>query len=172
MSQSLATGDHEAVLAKLTELIDEIQFAMLTTVEADGTLRSRPMATHRNPGKICDGTLWFFTKGNAPKADEVRDDQHVNLSYASPGQNKYVSLSGKAFLIHNRAKFEEFWKPEYKAWFPKGIDDPELALLRVIISKAEYWDTPGSSVVHAIGLIKAVATGQQYQPGDHEKVEL
>jgi general stress protein 26 len=172
MSQSLATGDHEAVLAKLTELIDEIQFAMMTTVEADGTLRSRPMATHRNPGKVCDGTLWFFTKGNAPKADEVRDDQHINLSYASPGQNKYVSLSGKAILVHNRAKIEEFWKPEYKAWFPDGIDDPELAILRVIISKAEYWDTPGSNVGHAIGLIKAVATGQQYQPGDHEKVEL
>ncbi len=168
MSESSPSSDQEAALVKLTELIDEIQFAMLTTVEADGSLRSRPMATHRNPGKTLDGALWFFTKAGAPKIDEVREDK----SYASPGQSKYVSLSGTAALVRDRLKIEEFWNPKYKAWFPKGLDDPELALLRVDVNKAEYWDTPGSSVVHAIGYLKAVATGQSYQPGDHEKVEL
>jgi general stress protein 26 len=172
MSQSVETHDQTASLEKLTALIDEIQFAMMTTIEADGSLRSRPMATHRNPGKVFDGALWFFTKADAPKTEEVREDQHVNLSYASTGQNKYVSLSGTAVLVRERAKIEEFWNPKYKAWFPKGLEDPDLALLRVDVSKAEYWDTPSSSVVHVIGFIKATVTGKKYQPGDHEKVNL
>ncbi len=163
---------HDEALKKLGQLIADIQFAMLTTVEPDGSIRSRPMATHRDKSGTFDGTLYFFTKGDAPKADEVRQDQHVNLSYSSPEQSKYVSISGTALIVRDRKKAEELWDPKYKAWFPKGLDDPELALLRVTAEKAEYWDTPSSTVAHAIGLVKALATGKPYHPGDHEKVSL
>ncbi|MDQ3122831.1 MAG: pyridoxamine 5'-phosphate oxidase family protein [Actinomycetota bacterium] len=36
---------------------------MMTTVEADGSLRSRPMWTQ---GDEFDGSLWFFTSDEAP----------------------------------------------------------------------------------------------------------
>ena len=163
---------HEEAVKKLGRLIKDIQFAMLTTIEPDGTLRSRPMATHQGPGKEFDGVLWFFTKGDAPKVDEVERDRHVNLSYASPEKNKYVSVSGIGILVRDKVKAKELWDPKYKAWFPQGLDDPELALLRVDVTKAEYWDTPGGAVVHAFGLVKALATGKGYEPGGHEKVSL
>ena len=38
----------------------------------------------------------------------------------------------------------------FEAWFPKGKEDPDLNLLRVEISKAEYWDAPGKRMVHLI----------------------
>ncbi len=164
--------DHAAAIKKLGDLIKDIQYAMLTTTEPDGSLRSRPMATHQDPKSEFDGVLWFFTKGDAPKVDEVEQDRHVNLSYASPEKSKYVSLSGTARLVRDRNKAEQLWDPKYKAWFPKGLDDPELALLRVEVAKAEYWDTPSSPIVHAIGLVKALATGRAFDPGDHEKVTL
>ncbi len=164
--------DHDAAVKKLGQMIKDIQFAMLTTVEPDGSLRSRPMATHQDHDKEFDGVLWFFTKGEAPKIDEVKQDQHVALSYASPEQSKYVSVSGTALLVRDKAKAAELWDPKYKAWFPKGLDDPDLALLRVDVAKAEYWDTPSSTVAHAIGLVKALATGKSHDPGDHEKVNL
>jgi len=163
---------HDEAVKKLGRLIQDIQFAMMTTVEPDGSLRSRPMATHQDHGKDFDGILWFFTKADAPKADEVRKDEHVALSYSSPEQSKYVSVSGTAMLVRDKLKAKELWDPKYKAWFPKGLDDPELALLRVAVVKAEYWDVPPSPIAHAIGLVKAIATGQSYKPGDHEKVML
>ena len=168
-------NDHvaqEDAVRKLGELIKDLQFAMLTTIEPDGSLRSRPMATHQDHGKEFDGVLWFFTKGDTPKVDEVKQDQHVNLSYASPEKNKYVSVSGIGTLVRDKVKAKELWDPKYKAWFPDGLDDPELALLRVDVIKAEYWDTPGGTIVHALGLVKALATGKSYEPGDHEKVSL
>ena len=164
--------EHEQAVKKLGKLIADIQFAMLTTIEADGSLRSRPMATHQDHGREFDGVLWFFTKGDTPKVEEVKEDQHVNLSYAAPEQNKYVSVSGIGTLVRDGVKAKELWDPKYKAWFPKGLDDPELALLRVDVTKAEYWDTPGGAVVHVLGLVKALATGKSYDPGDHEKVNL
>jgi general stress protein 26 len=163
---------HEDAIKRLGQLIGDIRFAMLTTVEPDGTLRSRPMATHQDHGKEFDGVLWFFTKAESGKIDEVEQDQHVNLSYASPEKSKYVSVSGIATIVRDKVKAEELWDPKYKAWFPDGLENPNLALLRVDATKAEYWETPGGAVVYAIGLVKALATGQSYQPGDHEKVDL
>ena len=155
---------------KLVELIKDLGVAMMTTVEPDGTLRSRPMHTHLD-GDF-DGALWFFTKEHSGKVFELDNDRHVNLSYACPKSQKYVSVSGRGRLVQDRARAERLWTPAYKAWFPQGLGDPELALLRVECDKGEYWDTASSTVVHAVGYIKASLTGDAHKPGDHEKVSL
>ncbi len=163
------TDSNENINKKLHDLIKDIRFAMLTTVEEDGTLRSRPMATQEFE---FDGDLWFFTAAHAPKVDEVQHNQHVNVSYAEPKDQKYVSVSGTAQLVRDRAKIEELWNPLFKAWFPQGLDDPELALLKVSVEKAEYWDSPSSKVVRLVGFAKALLTGKQIgNPGDHAKIE-
>ena len=156
---------------KLCELIKGIRIAMLTTVDDDGSLRSRPMA---NQDTAFDGTLWFFTEFNSAKVHEVEHDQHVNLSYAKPEDSTYVSVSGKATIVRDRAKMEELWSPIHKAWFPKGLDDPNIALLRVDVDKAEYWDSPSSAVVRLIGFAKAITTGKRYgeEGADHQKVNF
>ena len=60
--------DRESSIRKLAELIGEIRIAMLTTTTEDGSMRSRPMTTQL--AKF-DGKLWFFTKRESPKADEI-----------------------------------------------------------------------------------------------------
>ena len=162
------TSSHEAI-QKAGELIQGIKVAMLTTLEDDGSLHSRPMATQEAE---FDGTLWFFTRAGTAKVHEVEHDQHVNISYADPAGNRYVSVSGRAQLVRDKIKVEELWSPVLKAWFPDGLDDPELALLKVSVEKAEYWDAPSSTVVHIVGVAKALATGQPYEPGDNEKIDL
>jgi general stress protein 26 len=161
--------DYQENIKKLRELIKDIKFAMLTTVEQDGTLRSRPMVTQQSE---FDGNLWFFTNANAPKVDEVEQNQHVNVSYAEPDKQKYVSVSGIAELVRDRQKIEELWNPLYKAWFPQGVDDPNLALLKVSIEHAEYWDSPSAAVVRLVGFVKALTTGKPYSGGEHEKIDL
>jgi general stress protein 26 len=154
---------------KLRELLKDIKFAMLTTIEEDGTLRSRPMATQQVE---FDGDLWFFTNAKAHKVDEVQQHQQVNVSYAQPDKQKYVSVSGTAKLVRDRAKIEELWNPLFKAWFPQGLEDPDLALLKVSIDKAEYWDSPSSQVVRLAGFLKSVVTGKPIgNAGEHEKIE-
>jgi general stress protein 26 len=163
---AVTSGEH---LAKLRELIKDIDFGMLTTVD-DGSLRSRPMSTN---GEVdADGDLWFFTYASTHKVEEIRRDRHVNVSFADPKHHRYVSVSGLAELVRDRTKIEQLWKPELKAWFPKGADEPDIALLKVHATKAEYWDSPSSPVVHAIGFVTALATGQTYEPGESEKLDL
>ena len=156
---------------KLAKLIKGIRVAMLTTVEADGCLRSRPMAMQDS---AFDGTLWFFTRIDTAKVHEIERDRHVNLSFANPSDEVYVSVSGKARVVRDPAKAKELWNPINKAWFPQGLDDPNLGLVRVDVEKAEYWDSPSSAVVQLIGFAKAIATGKPYgdEVTDNEKISL
>jgi general stress protein 26 len=161
----------EDCVRKLSELIHDIKVAMLTTVEPDGHLRSRPMATQ---GSDFDGQLWFFTAIDSGKVHEVQLDQYVNVAYSQPDKQIYVSVSGRATISQDKAKLKELWNPIHKAWFPKGLDDPNLALLRVDVDRAEYWDAPSGKLVQLVGFVKAVVTGQPYgeEGVEHAKVEL
>jgi general stress protein 26 len=155
-------------LQKLAEKIKDLKTAMLVTAEEDGTLRARPMQTL----KIEGNNLWFLTGANSPKSHEIRHESHVNLTFAHEDDKLYVSVSGIATISRDRQKIEELWSEPFRAWFPEGKDDPNIAVLRVEITQAEYWDTPSSPVVHLIGYAKAVVTGDRYQPGDNEKINV
>ncbi len=165
----MSTEEPSNPIKKLGEMIHDIKYAMLTTIDDGGALRSRPMATQT---KTFEGELWFFTRASAPKVDEVEHDHHVNVSYSHPGDQRYVSVSGLAKLVRDPKKNEEHWTPAMKAWFPKGPDDPETAMLQVVVDKAEYWDTGSSAMVHLVGFVKAAVTGKPYHPGENEKLDL
>jgi general stress protein 26 len=166
MDHGTATQDERK---KLAELIKDIRFAMLTTQEPDGTLRSRPLTTQRED---FDGDLWFFIGAASGTAHEVERDRQVNVSYAAPDKDAYVSISGRANVVRDRRKMEEVWNPVYKAWFPEGLDDPNLALLRVEATQAEYWDAPNGKLVQAVGLAKSLLTGKPFEGGENEKLKL
>lgn len=162
-------ADRNEDYKKLEEMIEGIRIAMLTTVDDDGTIRSRPMGTQDIE---FNGDLWFFTKEHSAKVEEVQQEHQVNVAYADPGKNRYVSVSGRATLVTDPVKLKELWTPVLKAWFPDGLEDPELALLKVSVEKAEYWEGPSSKVVQLLGFAKAALTGKPYDTGEHEKLDL
>lgn len=166
-----AGGQDPGAVAKLGELIKDIRIAMLTTVEPDGTLLSRPMAML---GKRFDGKLWFFSSVSSTKAKDVARRHQVNVAFADPKGNRYVSVSGQATVTQDRRKAEEFWTPLVKAWFPKGLEDPDLGLMEIDVERAEYWDTPEGKVVELIGLAKSLLTGRPYEPDEsqHQVIAL
>ena len=156
-------------LEKLIELIKDINVAMMTTMDDDGCLRSRPMRAMETKA---DGVIWFFTGYESGKTHEIANDSHVNLSYAKPSDELYVSVSGKARVLRDKQKIDELWNPFMKTWFPQGKDDPNIGLIKVTIDKAEYWDAPNSAVVHLYGVVKAALTGERPDAGENKKINL
>ncbi len=155
-------------IEKLKGLLEDIDFAMLTTM-ADGKFRSRPMSTQEMDE---NGDLWFFTSDETHKIEEIEADSRVLVAYSQPNDNTYVSVFGRAELVKDKAKIEELWNPILKAWFPDGLDDPHLSLLKISVEEAEYWDSPNSKLVQIAGFVKALVTGQQAKGGDHGTVNL
>lgn len=161
-------GSTRQDFAHLKQLIEDIRIGMLTTTDADGTLRSRPLQT---VGVEDDGTLWFFTSQSSPKIAEAQSDGgRVNVSYAHPGKQDYVSVSGRAAIVHDREKMRAMYTKWVEVFFPKGLNDPDLALLRIDIDKAEYWDSPGTALGRLYAVGKAFATGEAV--GDNQKLKL
>ena len=157
-------------LGRLREIVKAVDICMLTTTDDEGGLRSRPMSNNRDVE--FDGDLWFFTYGSSHKVDEVGRVPQVNASFADVGAQLYASLTGRAEVVRDRARIEELWKPQLRAWFPEGVDTPDIALLKVTVERAEYWDGSQSFVAHAVGLVSSLISGEPAQLGENEKLDL
>ncbi len=159
-----------SLLAKINLLrakIENIKVAMLTTREADNSLRSRPMSLAHMDNSGC---LWFFTNEFTPKADEVYLNPDVNVSFTDIANQLYVSVSGEATLSHDTEKMKLLWNPILRSWFPEGLEDPDLALICVTIRQAEYWDAPASKMAQMIQAVKNAITGDEI--GEHRKFDF
>lgn len=154
---------------QLNELIRDIKLAMLVTVHSDGVVHSCPMAAQEAD---LDGHLWFFTATHTDKVDAIRENDNVCVAYADPEGQRYVSVSGRAQLLNSPEKKKEFWNPLYKAWFPRGLEEPTLVLIRVQITDAEYWRESEGKMVRLLGFAKAAFTGEQYRPGGYREIEF
>ena len=158
---------------KLTGLIGHTKFCMMATAQSDGTLRSRPMATHGADSSEV-ALLWFFTYRNSSKVDELEANAHVNLGYVGEGETLFISISGRAELNFDRERMKQLWTPALKAWFPKELDEPNIALLKVTVQQAEYWDNTSNALVQLYGYAKAALTGKPHtgEGQDHAKISL
>lgn len=156
--QTQSEADRQSAINHLRELISDIPVAMLTTVNSDGGLDSRPMV---NINQRFEGELWFFTDRDDPKVAAIAAHPQINVSFASPMKHRYVSASGTAKLVDDKKRCEMHWSDECEAWFPKGLGDPKLGMLRIDVISAEFWDQQLGSMVAIAGLIKRLATGSK-----------
>ena len=123
---------------RLQVVLDDFHVAMMTTIQPrDGSLHSRPMMAQA-PG--FDGNLWFFSRYASGKVDEIRAGSQVNLSFSDPSRGRYLSIAGAAYVERDPQKMKELWSEMYRVWFPRGLDEPDLVLLRIEVSLAEIWD--------------------------------
>ena len=154
------TQDRDYSLDDLWSLIEDVRFAMLCTRDAEGGLRSRPMTTLRRRDAD-ERDIWFFTANDAPPAQDIERDGTVNLAYASPSKDLYVSVGGQASIVTDRALMRELWTPMAKAWFPDGPEAPDLRLVQVRIEQADYWDIKESKPTQVFLMAKAALTGDR-----------
>jgi general stress protein 26 len=157
-------------MEKLLKIINSVHVAMMTTTEADSSMRSRPLATLRTSD--FNGFLWFFIAGDSPKVAEIGVHHQVNLSYADPVHQCFASVSGLGMVLRDPEKMTELWNPMVKVWFPDGLDDPNLVLLRVSIDKAEYWDASSNPIQRIAAFTKALTTGDASDIGENKKLQL
>lgn len=160
--------DRATALAELARLIEGIPVAMVTSRADDDMLGSRPMLLERLDG----GVLTFLTHLSSQKVHEVARDPRVNVAFVSDKGDRYVSVSGTATVTHDPARMRKLWKATYRAWFPGGADDPDSAIFTVRIERIEYWDVPTNKLVRVWCAVKALATGQVVEAGDHQTRDL
>ncbi len=153
-------------LKHIAELIEDIAISMLTTVESDGSLASRPMYALEMDAS---GAIWFFTDRRSSKVGRLGV---VNLAFTDLDDSCYVSLSGHGDIVGDRSHIERLWSPFARPWFPDGPDSPNLALLKFVPHSADYWDAPSSKMVRAVSNLVSIVAGKPIGMGEHGSHEI
>ncbi len=157
----------EADVAKLAQLLKKFRIAMLTTVDGEGTLISRPMAVQEAE---FDGDLWFFAERSSRQVTQLEHNANANVALSS--NDAWVSVSGRIEVVEDTSKAKQLWNSAVEAWFPNGPEDPEVVLLQLHADGAEYWDSPGSRVTTLLSYAKSRLTGHRPDVGENERVDL
>ena len=142
-------------IARVKELVEDIDFTMLTTRDPAGNLVSRPMSTRQMDD---NGDIWFFVLDDSRKVEEAKADDEVGLSYLDSSGHRYVSVAGRARVVHDTAKMQELYSPSLDIWFEDGLDTPGIALLKVTPVECEFWEPRHGKLATAAGMLKALVT--------------
>lgn len=154
---------NEEARKKLKELAEEVKICMFATTDSNDYTYGRPMSTMQVDD---EGALWFFTKEHKKITDEVAADNKVSLLYAHPGKNTYLTIQGTSAAVKDRKKMEELYTPALKGWFPEGLDEPGIVLLKVVPEQAHYWDATEAKLVILLSMVKAAITGTPSNIGE------
>ncbi len=137
-----ATRDTQHLSTALRQI--EVMIFSNTTVE--GHLMSRPMLLQQvDP----DCTMWFFINRNSGFALDIRQHPQVAIAHEDETEGSYLAVSGKAWLVDEPGLISQWWRPEALAWFPLGVTDPDLGLMRVDAYSAHRWE---QGTLHKISL--------------------
>ncbi|MES2622951.1 MAG: pyridoxamine 5'-phosphate oxidase family protein [Patescibacteria group bacterium] len=149
---------------KVGKLIKGIRTCMFVTITQEGEMISRPMATQDIE---FNGSIWFMTSKESNKAKEIQHNNSVALTYADGNGITFVSLTGKAKFVEDKEKIKEYWNPFLKAWF-EGPEDPNITLIEVMVSRAEYWDNKGGKIGALADMAIGAVTGKTNMLDEHE----
>jgi general stress protein 26 len=145
-------------LEKIRQLIKDIDIGMMTTRNGETNFKSRPMSSNGDVSE--DGTLWFFTRRESNLVQELESNPEVHVSFSNPEKHLYVSVSGTAEIITDELTLKYHWKPQLKAWFPDGLESPDITLIRVRMEEGEYWESKGNLLSHTLSFAKSMVTGE------------
>jgi general stress protein 26 len=156
----------------LWDLIKDTRFCMLSHRHTDGTLHSHPLTT-QNKDLGEDGCLYFFVSRSSEVGQRLQQDGNVNLAYANVEKDTWVSVTGTARVSQDMQKKKELFNVMAKAWFPGGVEDPNLELVEVKIEEAEYWNVKENKLLQLLKMGKAAATGTRPKGmGEHAEVHF
>jgi general stress protein 26 len=123
-------------LRTLTRHMRKLDICMMVTISKGGFLNSRPMSNNKDVNY--KGDSWFFSNSNTQKIKDIDANPNVNLNFEGD-KDLFISISGKAKLIRDKATFEKHWVDSLNQWFPDGVDTKGLVLIHVKGKKLQYW---------------------------------
>lgn len=155
--------------SNLYELVKGFDVAMLVTHQSK-EMHARPMVIARLDKGM---DAYLLTDTDSVKVEEIDKNPHALLTFQSTKQ--FASVKGAITIDHDRALLKTMWKETWKIWFPKGMDDPSVAVLKFTALEGEYWNNSGlQGLKYVFDATKAYISGERPKPDSdqHNKIKL
>lgn len=147
---------NKEAIKKIKNMTGDGSFVMLCTNLGSKPFSSCPMAVQEVDD---EGNLWFFSGKDSDHNADIAHDPAAQVLLSDTGSSDYLSLFGTAAIVEDRKKAEELWSSFVKVWFPEGIDDPNLSLVRFSPREGFYWDTKHGKMVAIAKMAASLVTG-------------
>ena len=154
----------EEALKKLRELLEHFPIAFMVTTTG-GHAHARPLGVTGKAEEF-DGTLWFITDRRSHKIDEIADGAETSLTFQNDERGTYAHMRGHAAVVEDHEHLATLYTTDQRTWFPDGLDDPNMTLVRFDVHDADYWDGHNSMVRKAVAFLKSVVTGRPGRDGN------
>ena len=141
---------NDELIAAAREIISTARYCALITQGVNGRAHARTMDPFPPDDHL---VIWFGTNPKSRKVAEIRRHRRVTLYYFDRDSPAYVTITGLARIVNNRAEKAKHWKDEWKAFYPDR--DQAYLLIAVspqvmevvnekkgIIGDAELWTPP------------------------------
>lgn len=147
----------------LLEFVTKCKFGMMTTRDSvTGMLVSRCMAIAGTENGI---DLIFHTNTATGKAEELKNDPHVNISFLK--DSDWASISGTAQVMQDAEEVKKHYSSALKAWVGDlgdgvhdgSVKDPRLGVIKIRTLTATYAIAHAASITRTLEVVKGTVTG-------------
>ena len=145
---------------------------MLTThdtIDGRQVMRARPMAQYLDAD---NGVIRFMSERTDDKVEEIEAEHDVALIYSQPGNNRFVSVSGRATQTTDRALIKKLWGPAADEWFAGDAETADVVVIEVRPLEAEYWRKDDNAVKRGFEMIKGLVSDAEPDIGANAKVDF
>jgi len=158
----------------LKDIVKNCETGMLTTRSREGHLHSRAM-TPAKSNNSQDNLHFVFIGNNASdKFDEIKNDDHVNVSFYDHATTDWISVAGTACVTQDKTFIRNFWSPILAGYFGDlhdgvhtgDIDDPRVSAIEVIPREIRYWVANKGKLAQTVQVAIGAATGKGRAPGE------
>lgn len=160
----------DKALEKIRELLKQFPIAFMVTAQ-DNAIVARPIGVVGDHAAF-DGSLWFITDRRSRKVQAIESGATTALLFQNDREGAYLHLTGRAVVVEDAARLKQLYTPVQRTWFPDGLDDPHITLLRFDADTANYWDGHASMLKLAVAFAKSMVTGTPGASGNTGIAEI
>jgi general stress protein 26 len=135
--------NEDTAVKTLTNMIEGLDVCMLITTDGEGQRNNRPMAAIKFDEL---GNCWFFASRSSGKLKDLSINNKLQLVFANPATDDYVEIHGVGNVICDAEEISNKWSPLVSQWFPNGVKDPEVCLVKVEVTNVFYWDEAAEGI--------------------------
>jgi general stress protein 26 len=122
----------DSLISAAREYMRAARFCSLVTIDSTGNPHVRTMDPFEPDENM---VIWLGTNRNSRKVREILNNPKVNLFYTQNKGFGYVSITGIAKLVDDKAKKSVLWKDEWKNFYDQQKEN--YILIKVIPERLE-----------------------------------
>jgi general stress protein 26 len=151
---------------RVLEMLEHFDTAMMVTHAPSGPLDCRPMYIAELEVDR-GGPIWFITSAESRKVVELARNAETLLIFQDASHS--LAVWGRAHVESHPDRTRRLWKDAFQAWFPGGVDDPDVRLIAVQPHSAEFWETSGAGRGrHLFGAASPLVAGARVEVRENE----